>query len=66
MIKQFNSGAFKGRFSRSSSERGAALAGLLGFGAAVIAVVSLVFFMFGRIVPPGYVGIRHNGWTLQK
>ncbi|MCB0360454.1 MAG: hypothetical protein KDD44_12485, partial [Bdellovibrionales bacterium] len=47
-----------------ADERGGALTGFLSLVGVVLVACSILFFMFGRVVPPNYIGIRHNGFSL--
>lgn len=56
---------FNSRIVRHSiAERGAVLGGAVGLLIVIGVIVSVLFFTFGKVVPPYAIGIRHNGFDL--
>ncbi|MCC6220660.1 MAG: hypothetical protein IT291_05385 [Deltaproteobacteria bacterium] len=44
-------------------DKGAAYLSLLFAAFVVASILSVLFFVFGKLVPPNYIGVRNNGFT---
>ncbi len=66
---QLKSSITNHRYTRKTPQSGSIWLGLLIFLGVTLGTITLLFFAIGKVVPPGYIGIRHNGygvWGLLK